>query len=228
LKSHIGESAAVGTYSILAAIQILISIDSIEDTEMITMSSARLCHAVKRKREREHKEDKKTEWINTPRFSSFLSSFDFSGGRNLHPGLEIVRVVHSRRNRRFPEAILKSDFDRKINKKDWRKRFPNFVWSAQEIRFPAVALFEFGDAWCSHAAAADALHQAFLVNLMAEAESQIYAEGSDSEHSSSASSHSLLIVELFTQGLKEAPTGLSLLLMLKTLAYDRSRNWHDW
>jgi hypothetical protein len=36
------------------------------------------------------------------------------------------------------------------------------------------------------AAAADTLHQAFLVNLIAEAESQIYEEGFDSEHSSSA------------------------------------------
>jgi len=33
---------------------------------------------------------------------------------------------------------------------------------------------------------ADILHQAFLVNLIAEAESQIYEEGFDSEHSSSA------------------------------------------
>jgi len=33
------------------------------------------------------------------------------------------------------------------------------------------------------AAAAEALHQAFLVNLIAEAESQLYGEGSDSEYS---------------------------------------------
>ena len=40
------------------------------------------------------------------------------------------------------------------------------------------------------AAAAEALHQAFLVNLIAEAESQLYEEGSDSEYSFSASSRS--------------------------------------
>jgi len=40
------------------------------------------------------------------------------------------------------------------------------------------------------AAAADALHQAFLVNLIAEAESQLYKEGLDSDYSSSASSRS--------------------------------------
>jgi hypothetical protein len=40
------------------------------------------------------------------------------------------------------------------------------------------------------AAAADALHQAFLVNLMAEAESQLYEEGSDSEYPSSSSANS--------------------------------------
>ena len=38
------------------------------------------------------------------------------------------------------------------------------------------------------ATAAEALHQAFLVNLIAEAESQCYKEGSDSKYSSSASS----------------------------------------
>ncbi|KAH9952251.1 hypothetical protein BGW80DRAFT_1440900 [Lactifluus volemus] len=38
--------------------------------------------------------------------------------------------------------------------------------------------------------AADALHQAFLVNLIAETEAQLYEEGSESEHSSRASSHS--------------------------------------
>jgi len=32
--------------------------------------------------------------------------------------------------------------------------------------------------------AADALHQAFLVNLIAEAEAQVYDAGSDSEYSS--------------------------------------------
>jgi hypothetical protein len=37
---------------------------------------------------------------------------------------------------------------------------------------------------------ADALHQAFLVNLITEAESQLYEEGFDSEYSSSASSRS--------------------------------------
>jgi hypothetical protein len=42
------------------------------------------------------------------------------------------------------------------------------------------------------AAAAEALHQAFLVNLIAEAESQLYEEGSDSEYSKSSNelSHS--------------------------------------
>ena len=40
------------------------------------------------------------------------------------------------------------------------------------------------------ATAAEALHQAFLVNLIAEAESQLYEEGSDSEYSSSELSHS--------------------------------------
>jgi hypothetical protein len=38
------------------------------------------------------------------------------------------------------------------------------------------------------AAAADALHQAFLVNLIAEAESQLYEDDSDSEYSSSSAS----------------------------------------
>ena len=35
--------------------------------------------------------------------------------------------------------------------------------------------------------AADALHQAFLVNLIAEAEAQLYEDGSDSEDSSGSS-----------------------------------------
>ena len=36
--------------------------------------------------------------------------------------------------------------------------------------------------------AADALHQAFLVNLIAEAEAQLYEDGADSEDSSESSS----------------------------------------
>ena len=36
--------------------------------------------------------------------------------------------------------------------------------------------------------AADALHKAFLVNLIAEAEAQLYKDGSDSEYDSSDSS----------------------------------------
>jgi hypothetical protein len=51
------------------------------------------------------------------------------------------RVVHSRRNRRFPEAISKSDFDCKIKIKIGESAFPTLI--SPKIRFPAAALFEF-------------------------------------------------------------------------------------
>jgi hypothetical protein len=52
------------------------------------------------------------------------------------------RVVHSRRNRRFPEAISKSDFVCKIKIIFGESAFPTLI--SPEIRFPAAALFEFG------------------------------------------------------------------------------------
>src|ERR1700692_957145 len=67
------------------------------------------------------------------------------------------------------------------------------------------------------AAAAEALHQAFLVNLIAEAESQLYEEGSDSEYSESSNALSHSSADLSSSSSDDEPLPQTSEAILETL-----------